>query len=48
MTTEKDAARLAHLDLDDTNILVATYRLALRNEAKLLELLEHAMDGRGR
>ena len=41
-TTEKDAARLAHLDLDDTNILVATYRLALRDENKLLELLANS------
>jgi len=40
LTTEKDAARLAHLHLDGTNILVATYRLALRNEAELLALLE--------
>lgn len=47
VTTEKDAARLAHLDLDDTNILVATHRLALRDEAKLLELLEHATAGQG-
>lgn len=48
VTTEKDAARLAHLDLGDTNILVATYRLALRDEAMLLELLEHATAGQGR
>jgi len=38
LTTEKDAARLAHLELDDTKILVVTYRLALRNAAELIDL----------
>jgi len=42
VTTEKDAARLAHMGLGDTNILVATYRLALRDRAALLELLENS------
>ena len=43
ITTEKDAARLAHLTLDGPNILVATYRLALQNEATLLELYERSL-----
>ncbi len=36
VTTEKDAARLAHLELDGTNIVVATYRLTISDEAHLL------------
>ena len=40
LTTEKDAARLAHLDLDDLNIVVATYRLRLEDEEPLLRMLE--------
>jgi len=48
VTTEKDAARLAHLELDDTNILVATYRLALRNATRLMEMLANATSDHGR
>ncbi len=39
LTTEKDAARLAHLEIDDASIVVVTYRLELRNETDLVDLL---------
>jgi tetraacyldisaccharide 4'-kinase len=36
ITTEKDAARLAHLDVEDLDILVATHRLQLAETGPLL------------
>jgi len=42
VTTEKDAARLAHLDLDDVNILVATHRMEFDDPTPFLEAVADA------